>query len=51
MVERIFHRGRLEAAMDHAVSAFFVIAGAKAVPIGFLYQLLEARAWPSSGNS
>jgi len=26
MVERIFHRGRLEAAMDHAVGAFFVLA-------------------------
>ena len=41
MVEGIFHGGRLEAAMDHAVGAFFVIAGAIGVPIGFLHQLLE----------
>jgi len=43
VVERIFHRGRLEAAMDHAVGAFFVIAGAIGVPVGLLHQLLEAR--------
>src|SRR5208283_6009112 len=43
MVERIFHRGRLEAAMDHAVGAFFVIASAIGVPVGLLHQLLEAR--------
>src|SRR5208283_1748064 len=43
MVERIFHRFRLEAAMDHAVGAFFVISGAIGVPVGLLHQLLEAR--------
>ena len=43
MVERVFHRGRLEAAMDHAVGAFFVFAGAIGVPVGLLHQLLEAR--------
>jgi hypothetical protein len=41
MVEGIFHGGRLEAAMDHAVGAFFIIAGAIGVPVGFLQQLLE----------
>src|SRR6202035_383218 len=43
MVEGIFHGGRLEAAMDHAVGAFFVVAGAIGVPVGFLHQLLETR--------
>src|ERR1700720_355825 len=42
MVEGIFHGGRLEAAMDHAIGAFFVIAGAIGVPVGFLHQLLES---------
>jgi hypothetical protein len=43
MVERLFHRDRLEAAMDHAVGAFFVVADAIGVPVGLLHQLLEAR--------
>src|SRR3977135_503995 len=41
MAEGIFDGGRLEAAMDHAVGAFFVIAGAIGIPVGFLHQLLE----------
>src|SRR5262245_21169983 len=41
MVEGIFDRGRLIAAMNHAVGAFFVIAGAVGVPIGLLHQRLK----------
>src|SRR6266568_9532669 len=41
MTDGVHDRGRLVAAMHHAVGAFLVIPGAVAVPIGLLHQLLE----------
>ena len=41
MGERIHCRRRLIAAMGHAVGAFLIAAGAVAVPVGALHELLE----------
>src|SRR5262245_14936005 len=37
----IHSRGRLEAAVDHAVGTLLVIAGSVPVPVGALHELLE----------
>src|SRR5271169_1283877 len=41
MTYRIHHRGRLVAAVDHAIGTFFIIAGAVSVPVSLLHQLFE----------
>src|SRR5690349_9606211 len=42
MGQRIQRRGRLVAAMRHAVGALFILAGAVGIPIGGLHQLVES---------
>jgi hypothetical protein len=48
MVEGIVDRGRLIAAMDHAVGAFFLIAGAIGVPVASSIGWLESHRLPSA---
>src|SRR5579883_264767 len=41
MAHRINHGGRFVAAVDHAIGAFLVVAGAVGVPVGLVHKLLE----------
>ena len=41
LLHRIHDGGRLIAAMNHAIGAFFVIARAVGVPVGLFHQLSE----------
>src|SRR5450755_3974929 len=43
MADRVLHRGGFVSAVDHAVGAFFVVAGAVRVPIGLVHELAKAR--------
>src|SRR3546814_7706442 len=43
MGDRVGHRSAFIAAVDHAVGALLVVAGAVALPLGLRHQRLEAR--------
>src|SRR5262249_10568537 len=41
MRDRVLHRGRLVAAVHHAVRTLLIIAGAIGIPVGLFHQLAE----------